>query len=126
MIHALPALTDAARAIPGITFDWVVEEGFAEIPTWHYGGQGDSGGDPPLAQKISGRPSRAASGPLQQNLRARKYDPGDRRSGPGEKCLVDPLREAPVAGLDKDSAREPLASRFYQRRLAVAREAARG
>jgi heptosyltransferase I len=35
VIHALPALTDAARAIPGITFDWVVEEGFAEIPTWH-------------------------------------------------------------------------------------------
>ena len=35
VIHALPALTDAARAIPGIQFDWVVEEGFAEIPTWH-------------------------------------------------------------------------------------------
>ena len=35
VIHALPALTDAARAIPGIKFDWVVEEGFAEIPTWH-------------------------------------------------------------------------------------------
>jgi ADP-heptose:LPS heptosyltransferase len=35
VIHALPALTDAARAIPGIRFDWVVEEGFAEIPTWH-------------------------------------------------------------------------------------------
>ena len=32
VIHALPALTDAARAIPGIKFDWVVEEGFAEIP----------------------------------------------------------------------------------------------
>ena len=32
VIHALPALTDAARAIPGIQFDWVVEEGFAEIP----------------------------------------------------------------------------------------------
>ena len=31
------------------------------------------------------------------------------------------MYDAPVAGLDKDSAREPLASRFYQRRLAVAR-----
>ena len=29
--------------------------------------------------------------------------------------------KAPVAGLDQNSAREPLASRFYQRRLAVAR-----
>ena len=35
VIHTLPALTDAAAAIPGITFDWVVEEGFAEIPAWH-------------------------------------------------------------------------------------------
>jgi hypothetical protein len=52
VIHALPALTDAARAIPGIKFDWVVEEGFAEIPTWHPAvGQGDPGGDPPLAQE---------------------------------------------------------------------------
>ena len=35
VIHTLPALTDAMRAIPGIRFDWVVEEGFAEIPRWH-------------------------------------------------------------------------------------------
>ena len=35
VIHTLPALTDAQRAIPGIQFDWVVEEGFAEIPAWH-------------------------------------------------------------------------------------------
>ena len=35
VIHTLPALTDAATAVPGIRFDWVVEEGFAEIPTWH-------------------------------------------------------------------------------------------
>src|SRR3990167_7101374 len=35
VIHTLPALTDAAKAIPGIRFDWVVEEGFAEIPAWH-------------------------------------------------------------------------------------------
>ena len=35
VIHTLPALTDAANAIPGIRFDWVVEENFAEIPAWH-------------------------------------------------------------------------------------------
>ena len=31
VIHTLPALTDAARAIPGIRFDWVVEEGLSLI-----------------------------------------------------------------------------------------------
>ena len=35
VLHTLPSLTDAMQAIPGIRFDWVVEEGFAQIPTWH-------------------------------------------------------------------------------------------
>jgi heptosyltransferase-1 len=35
VIHTLPALTDAGRAIPDIRFDWVVEESFTEIPRWH-------------------------------------------------------------------------------------------
>src|SRR5438132_6157590 len=33
--QTLPALTDAARAIPGLRFDWAVAEPFAEIPAWH-------------------------------------------------------------------------------------------
>ena len=35
VIHTLPALTDAQRAIPNLQVDWVVEENFAEIPCWH-------------------------------------------------------------------------------------------
>lgn len=35
VLHTLPALTDAQQVIPGIQFDWVVEEGFAQIPSWH-------------------------------------------------------------------------------------------
>ena len=35
VIHTLPAITDAVRAIPNIQFDWVVEEGFSQIPSWH-------------------------------------------------------------------------------------------
>ena len=31
----MPALTDAGKAIPDISFDWVVEENFAEITRWH-------------------------------------------------------------------------------------------
>ena len=36
VLHTLPALTDAANNISDITFDWVVEENFAQIPSWHY------------------------------------------------------------------------------------------
>ena len=122
VIHALPALTDAARAIPSITFDWVVEEGFAEIPTWH-----------PAVGKVipvairrwrkniwqtlkSGEWKR-----FKQNLRAEKYDLVIDAQGLVKSAWLTRYVNAPVAGLDKDSAREPLASHFYQRRLAVAR-----
>lgn len=37
LIHTLPAVTDAVRAIPDLKLHWVVEESFAEIPKWHYG-----------------------------------------------------------------------------------------
>lgn len=37
LIHTLPAVTDAVRAIPNLKLHWVVEEGFAAIPSWHYG-----------------------------------------------------------------------------------------
>ncbi|XNM79769.1 hypothetical protein ACLK1U_20485 [Escherichia coli] len=46
VLHTLPALTDAQQAIPGIKFDWVVEEGFhiflsgtlplSELFLWQY------------------------------------------------------------------------------------------
>lgn len=35
LMHALPALTDAAEAIPNIEFDWVVDHAFADVPLWH-------------------------------------------------------------------------------------------
>src|SRR5678815_2563654 len=35
LVQTLPALTDAARAIPDIKFDWVVDESFADVPVWH-------------------------------------------------------------------------------------------
>lgn len=35
IIHTLPALTDAKRAIPDLEVDWVVEKAFCEIPLWH-------------------------------------------------------------------------------------------
>ena len=122
VIHALPALTDAARAIPGITFDWVVEEGFAEIPTWHP----SVGNVIPVAIRRwrknlwetikSGEWRR-----FKQSLRAEKYDLVIDAQGLVKSAWLTRYVKAPVAGLDKDSAREPLASRFYQRRLAVAR-----
>lgn len=122
VIHALPALTDAACALPGIRFDWVVEEGFAEIPTWH-----------PAVDKVipvairrwrknlwqtfkSGEWTR-----FKDSLRQTHYDLVIDAQGLFKSAWLTRYANAPVAGLDRESAREPIASRFYDRPLSVAR-----
>lgn len=121
VIHTLPAVTDAAHAIPGIRFDWVVEEGFAEIPSWH----------PAVDQVIPVAIRRwrknlwqtIKSGEwkaFKQRLRARKYDLVIDAQGLVKSAWLTRYVKAPVAGLDRYSAREGWASRFYDRRLSVA------
>jgi heptosyltransferase-1 len=121
VIHTLPALTDAARALPGIQFDWVVEEGFAEIPAWH----------PAVAQVIPLALRRWRKN-LWQTLRSGEWQRFKRRlqetdydlvidaQGLLKSALLTRYVKAPVVGLDAQSAREPLASRFYTRPQAVA------
>nr|WP_232111499.1 lipopolysaccharide heptosyltransferase I [Pseudomonas guariconensis] len=121
VIHTLPAVTDAAHALPGIRFDWVVEEGFAEIPSWH----------PAVDQVIPVAIRRwrknlwqtIKSGEwkaFKQRLRAQKYDLVIDAQGLVKSAWLTRYVKAPVAGLDRYSAREGWASRFYDRRLSVA------
>jgi len=123
VVHTLPALTDAQRAIPGIQFDWVVEEGFAEIPAWH----------PAVAQVIPVAIRRwrknlwqtLRSGEWRRfkaRLRETRYDLVIDAQGLLKSAWLTRYVKAPVAGLDRDSARESLASRFYDRRYAVPRD----
>ncbi|MFB4392334.1 MULTISPECIES: lipopolysaccharide heptosyltransferase I [unclassified Pseudomonas] len=121
VIHTLPALTDAAHAIPGIRFDWVVEEGFAEIPSWHPAVDQVI----PVAirrwrknlwQTLKGGEWKA----FKQRLRERKYDLVIDAQGLVKSAWLTRYVKAPVAGLDRYSAREGWASRFYDRRLSVA------
>ncbi|HEX5841735.1 MAG TPA: lipopolysaccharide heptosyltransferase I [Pseudomonas sp.] len=123
VIHTLPALTDAARAIPGIQFDWVVEEGFAEIPAWH----------PAVAQVIPVAIRRWRKNLWQtiktgewrrfkQRLGETRYDLVIDAQGLLKSAWLSRYVKAPVAGLDRESAREPLASRFYDRAYAVPKE----
>ncbi|WP_312452904.1 lipopolysaccharide heptosyltransferase I [Stutzerimonas nitrititolerans] len=123
VVHTLPALTDAQRAIPGIQFDWVVEEGFAEIPAWH----------PAVAQVIPVAIRRWRKNLWQTlrfgewrrfkaRLRETRYDLVIDAQGLLKSAWLTRYVKAPVAGLDRDSAREPLASRFYDRRYAVPRD----
>lgn len=123
VVHTLPALTDAQQSIPGIEFDWVVEESFAEIPAWH----------PAVSQVIPVAIRRWRRHPFQalrsgewsrfkSRLSETRYDLVIDAQGLVKSAWLTRYVKAPVAGLDRESAREPLASRFYDRRYAIARD----
>lgn len=123
VIHTLPALTDAARAIPGIRFDWVVEENFAEIPAWH-----------PAVDKVipialrrwRRHPLRDFTGPewraFRTALRHSHYDAVIDAQGLLKSAFVARLVKAPIHGMDKYSARERLASFAYHHKVRVSRD----
>ncbi len=123
VVHTLPALTDAQAAIPGIRFDWLVEEAFAEIPRWH----------PAVAEVIPVAIRRWRKQPVQtwrsgawrefkRDLGRRQYDLIIDAQGLVKSAVLTRLNPAPSAGYDRASIREPLASRFYQHGYTVARQ----
>ncbi|MCX8600798.1 MULTISPECIES: lipopolysaccharide heptosyltransferase RfaC [unclassified Gilliamella] len=115
VLHTLPALTDAANHIPNITFDWVVEENFAQIPSWHFAVDTVI----PVAirrwrKNWFSRPVRKERHQFIQQLRQQQYD-----------CIIDAqglIKSAFLItrkargikhGLDRQSIKEPIASWFY-------------
>lgn len=120
LIHTLPALTDAGKAIPGIRFDWVVEDAFKEIPAWH-----------PLVERVipiafrrwrknlTAPETRAAFKSFRQQLKNEKYDLILDAQGLVKSAILGFLAKGERAGLDWGSAREPLASLAYQRKANV-------
>lgn len=120
VIHTLPALTDATRVFPGIRFDWVVEEAFSEIPSWH----------PAVERVIPVAVRRWRKHPLKarksgewrafrQVVSTTDYDLVIDAQGLLKSAWLGRHACCPIHGLDWQSAREPLASLFYHHRHAV-------
>ena len=123
VIHALPAVTDAAQALPGIRFSWVVEEAFAQIPGWH----------PAVEQVIPVALRRWRKHPLatwrsgewrdcRALLRDSPVDAVIDAQGLLKSAWLTRYPSAPVHGLDSKSARESIAARFYDHQHAVPRD----
>ncbi len=120
VIHTLPALTDAGRFIAGIQFDWVVEQAFAEVPTWH-----------PLVHKVIPVALRRwrkqaflalKSGEwriFREQLQAEKYDYIIDAQGLIKSAFLTYFSQGLRCGLNWKSAWEPLASLAYQQKYAV-------
>lgn len=123
VVHALPALTDAQRAHPGLVVDWLVEKPFAAIPSLHPGVREVL----PMAwrqwrQRLLRRETWRVMGALRTRLRQEHYDLVIDLQGLLKSALWARMAGAPVAGYAGASAREPLASWFYARRAAVGRD----
>ncbi len=124
VLHTLPALTDAQQAIPGIQFDWVVEEGFAQIPSWH------SAVDQVIPVAIRrwrkawfSAPIKAERKAFRDAVRLQKYDAIiDAQGLVKSAALVTRLARGIKHGMDWSTAREPLASLFYNRKHHIAKQ----
>lgn len=124
VLHTLPALTDAQQAIPDIHFDWVVEEGFAQIPSWH------SAVDRVIPVAIRrwrkawfSAPIKAERKAFHDAVRLQQYDAIiDAQGLVKSATLVTRLAHGVKHGMDWSTAREPLASLFYNRKHHIARQ----
>ncbi|RDI44596.1 lipopolysaccharide heptosyltransferase I [Aquicella lusitana] len=120
IIHTLPALTDAGKAVPGIIFDWLVEDAFVDIPRWH-----------PCVDKIIpvalrrwrkgifSRDTRAEWKTLRGKLDQQRYDLILDAQGLVKSAFLAFFTKGLRAGLGWRSAREKLASLAYQRKCTV-------
>lgn len=120
VIHTLPALTDAKRARPEIEFDWVVEEAFEQISSLH---PAVSRVIPVAVRRWRRHPLTAMRSREMSQFRARlretAYDIVLDAQGLLKSALICRLAGRDATGLDRRSAREPLASLFYRTRLPV-------
>lgn len=123
VIHTLPALTDALQAVKSLRVDWVVEEGFAQIPAWH-----------PAVDRVImvairrwrkawfSAEVRNERRIFRQAIQARHYDAViDAQGLLKSAVLIARYARGVRHGMDWYSARERLASLFYQRRHTIAR-----
>lgn len=122
VVHHCPAVSDAARAIPGAAIDWVVEEPFAAVAAMH-----------PAVRRVipvavrrwrsawwrSG--AREEMSAFHRALRAEHYDAVIDAQSLIKSALIARLADGRRHGMDRASAREPLAAWFYDVRHAVPR-----
>jgi heptosyltransferase-1 len=116
LVHALPAVSDAAQAIPGIHFDWVVDEAFADIPKLH----------PAIENVITTAHRRWKREKwkvienkelitLWHNLRQKKYDIVIDAQNNLKSAVITSLTRGLRCGMDKASAREKFVQLAYNK-----------
>ena len=120
VIHTLPAVTDAQRARKDIQFDWVVEENFAEVPSWH-----------PAVENVIPVALRRWRRNLfktymnhefrafRRALQGIHYDLVIDAQGLIKSGLISRLSKGLTVGLNNRTIREPMATLFYNKVYSV-------
>ncbi|WP_028487125.1 lipopolysaccharide heptosyltransferase I [Thiomicrorhabdus chilensis] len=123
VFHTFPALSDALAAIPELKVDWIVEKSFAEIPTWH------PAVDTVYPIELRKWRKSLFSGQTRQGIKAffeevnqTRYDLILDAQGLYKSVWVGRRIRGSISGFDLKSAREPLASLFYQHKYPVAKK----
>ena len=124
MVHNCPAVSDAARKIPAAEIDWVVEAPFAGVAAMH-----------PAVRRVipvrmrewrrrwwRGGTWRELAA-FRETLRAERYDAIVDTQSLLKSALIASWTLGTRHGMDRASAREPLAASFYDRRHPVPRGA---
>jgi len=123
VVHNCPAVSDVVRRLPGAEIDWVVEEGFAGIAAMH--------GAVRRVIPVAIRRWRASAwspaawtefGEFRRRIGAQRYDAVIDTQSLLKSALVARLASGARHGLDRASAREPLAACLYGTTHAVPRE----
>jgi heptosyltransferase-1 len=122
LIHALPALTDAKAVYPGLKIDWVIDENFREVASWH-----SAVGRVFTTNHRHWRKgfwsALAPIGKLIREIRKTKYDLVIDGQGNFKTALLGLFVRGPTAGFDRKSVREPVASFAYQKKYAASKKA---
>lgn len=122
VLHTLPALTDAQTALPGIRFDWVIEDSFKQIPSWHPAVDSVI----PIAIRAWRKNPAQWFGPdvrtLIRSLRSKHYAHIIDAQGLLKSALIACLAQGPRHGYSYDTVRETLAATAYSHRIPVPRK----
>ena len=126
VIHNLPVASDIQRQLPAAEIDWVVEEGFAEIPRLH-----------PAIHRVlpvavrRWRKSLFSSATWHEIGAFRRtvcrpatsdfYDAVVDTQGLVKSALLASQARGVKFGYAADSAREPVAARFYDRKFSISK-----
>ena len=122
VVHNCPAVSDAARAVPGAAIDWIVEEGFAGIAAMHASVRRVI---PVAVRRWRTAPWKpeiwAEIGAWRRALRAERYDAVIDTQSLLKSALISKAASGTRHGLDRASAREWFAPGLYDVRHAVPR-----